>query len=62
VKAIAGVGNGAGDHVEYFRRNSDCGIRTFQDDEILALFAPGTWLKDLQRWGERHRHRKLQPV
>ena len=40
VETIARAWNEAGNHVEYFWRNSDCEIRTFQDDEIRALLHP----------------------
>lgn len=40
VETIARAWNAAGDHVEYFWRNRDCGIRTFQDDELLDLLNP----------------------
>jgi len=36
VKAIAEAWNRAGEHVEYFWKNTDSGISTFQDDEIRA--------------------------
>jgi len=37
---IAEAWNRAGDHVEYFWKNIDNGIRTFQDDEIKARLHP----------------------
>lgn len=43
VETVARAWNVAGDHVEYFWRNSDCGIRTFQDDEIRELLHPRGW-------------------
>jgi hypothetical protein len=42
-ETIARAWNAAGDHVEYFWRNTDCGIRTFQDDEIRELLHPRGW-------------------
>ena len=39
-EAIAGAWNAAGDYVEYFWKNRDCGICTFQDTEILARLRP----------------------
>ena len=35
-QAIAEAWNRAGDNVEYFWKNRDCGICTFQDDEVRA--------------------------
>ncbi len=43
VETIARAWNSAGDHAEYFWRNTDCGIRTFQDDEIRELLHPRGW-------------------
>ncbi len=40
VETIADAWNCAGDHVEYFWKNRDCGIRTFQDDGIRARLRP----------------------
>lgn len=40
VESIAHAWNAAGDHVKYFWRNTDCGIRTFQDDKIRGLLHP----------------------
>jgi hypothetical protein len=41
VETIANAWNGAaGEHVEYFWKNIDNGIRTFQDDEITARLRP----------------------
>lgn len=37
---IADAWNRAGDHVEYFWKNRDSGIQTFQDDEIRVLLHP----------------------
>lgn len=39
-EAIAEAWNGAGDYVEYFWKNRDNGIQTFQDDAIRALLRP----------------------
>ena len=39
-KAIADAWNRAGDHVQYFWKNTDNGIRTFQDDEIRQRLLP----------------------
>jgi hypothetical protein len=39
-KAIAEAWNRAGRHVEYFWKNTDNGIRTFQDDEIRERLRP----------------------
>ena len=39
-EAIAEAWNRAGDNVEYFWKNRDCGIWTFQDDEIRAQLRP----------------------
>jgi hypothetical protein len=39
-EAIADAWNRAGGHVEYFWKNTDNGIRTFQDDEIRAGLHP----------------------
>ena len=39
-QAIADAWNKAGRHVEYFWKNTDSGIRTFQDDEIRLLLHP----------------------
>lgn len=40
VNTIADAWNRAGDHVEYFWKNRDSSIQTFQDDEIRALLRP----------------------
>jgi len=41
VEMIANAWNAdAGNHVEYFRKNNENGIRTFQDDAILQLLHP----------------------
>lgn len=40
VEIIADAWNRAGDHVEYFWKSIDNGIRTFQDDEIKARLHP----------------------
>lgn len=39
-EAIAEAWNRAGDNVEYFWKNRDCGICTFQDDEIRTRLRP----------------------
>jgi hypothetical protein len=39
-QAIADAWNTAGHHVEYFWKNIDNGIRTFEDDQIRALLRP----------------------
>ena len=39
-QTIAEAWNRANDHVEYFCNNRDCGIRTFQDDEICHWLRP----------------------
>jgi hypothetical protein len=40
VERIAAAWNAAGKHVEYFWKNTDNGIRTFQDAEIRTLLRP----------------------
>lgn len=39
-QAIAEAWNRAGHHVEYFWKNTDNGIRTFEDDKIRVLLSP----------------------
>lgn len=39
-ETIADAWNHAGDHVDYFWKNRDSGIQTFQDDEIRVLLHP----------------------
>jgi hypothetical protein len=40
VETITDAWNRAGNHVEYFWRNADSDIRTFQDDEIRPRLRP----------------------
>jgi hypothetical protein len=41
VETIAGAWNAAAsEHAEYFWKNTDSGIRTFQDSEIRVLLNP----------------------
>jgi hypothetical protein len=46
VETIARAWNSAGSHAEYFWRNADSGIRTFQDDEIRELLHPRGWWQE----------------
>lgn len=43
VETIARAWNLAGDHAEYFWKNTDRVIRAFQDDEIRDLLNPRGW-------------------
>jgi hypothetical protein len=41
-QTIADAWNRAGDHVQYFWKNRDCGIHTSHDDDIRARLHPRT--------------------
>jgi len=43
VETIVRAWNSAGSHSEYFWKNTDSGIRTFQDDQIRELLHPRGW-------------------
>lgn len=43
VENTARAWNSAGSHAEYFWKNTDSGIRTFQDEEIRELLHPRGW-------------------